>query len=270
VSARAPALRLYDSHCHLHDRDVAPEATAQLARALEGGVERLLLAGVDEPGWRDEIELAARHPQLRLCFGVHPQVVGRDPGRAMTMVESLGHALGSGGLPRPAALGETGLDGSEEHAPSLPMQARLFRRHLELARAHGLPLVLHVLRAHPLALDILEAEALPPRPGVLHSCSASAELCARYLALGFHVSFSGAVANPAARKLHAAARSIPLERLLVETDAPFQTPVARRPGRNEPAFLVEIVAALAQIRGEPVDWVAQATFDNARRLFDEE
>jgi TatD DNase family protein len=130
--------------------------------------------------------------------------------------------------------------------------------------------VLHVLRAHPRALEILESEVLPPRPGVLHSCSASAELLTRYLALGFHVSFSGAVANPGARKLQAAARAVPLERLLVETDAPFQTPIGRRPARNEPAFLVEIVRALAQIRDEPAEQVAQATSRNARRLFDEE
>ncbi len=149
----------------------------------------------------------------------------------------------------------------------MPLQAQLFRRQIALSVEHALPLVLHVLRAHPQALAVLSSVELPERRGVLHSCSASAELLREYLALGFSVSFSGAVANPTARRIHAAARAVPLDRLLVETDAPDQTPVSLRPARNEPAFLVEIVRALAQIRGESEDVLARATSDNARRLF---
>jgi TatD DNase family protein len=254
----------------LHDHRVGAAAEAQLARAQAAGVERLLLAGVDAPGWQVQLALRTRFPALRLAFGVHPQTVSGDGATALAMLDALEAGLADGSLPRPVAIGETGLDGMVAHAPTLPAQEELFRGHLALARREGLPLVLHVLRAHPRALALLEEAALPPRPGVLHSCSASAELVTRYLALGFCVSFSGAVANPVARKLQAAARAVPLDRLLVETDAPFQTPVARRPAVNEPAFLVEIVRALAQIRGEPAGQVAEATSRNARRLFDEE
>jgi TatD DNase family protein len=258
---------LYDSHCHLHDRSVE-DVDAQIARATAAGVEAMLLAGVDRAGWDDAARLAIRHPQLRLAYGIHPQTVSARTQITELSLDELMPAIARGELPRPSAIGETGLDGSEEHAHALLPQALAFRRQIDLARTLQLPLVLHVLRAHPRALEILESEALPARPGVLHSCSASAELVKRYLALGFHVSFSGAVVNDGARKLHAAARSVPLDRLLVETDAPFQTPVTKRPGRNEPAFLVEIVHALAQIRGEPAEHIAAATTANARRLFD--
>jgi len=258
---------LYDSHCHLHDARVGAAAEAQLERARVAGVERLLLAGVDPAGWDDAIALQARFPQLRVALGVHPQAIAADVTGASGMVDALERAL-DGGLPRPAAIGETGLDGLDENAASLALQEQLFRRQIELARAHDLPLVLHVLRAHPRALLVLHEAALPTRPGVLHSCSASAELVAGYLELGFMIAFSGAVANPGARKLIAAAKAVPLDRLLVETDAPFQTTVQRRPASNEPAFLVEIVAALATIRGESKDDVARASYDNARRLFD--
>ena len=264
----AAPLALYDSHCHLHDARIGDEAEALLLRARAAGVEALLLAGVDPPGWAVEVALAARHPELRVSYGAHPQVVAEaDEGEADALCAALARAL-DGELPRPAAVGEIGLDAMGDRAASLPLQEAVFRRQLALAAAHRLPVALHVLRAHGRALDVLAA-APPPAGGVLHSCSASAEDVRRYLRLGLSISFSGAVANPSARRLRAAARVVPLDRLLVETDAPDQTPFPRRPARNEPAFLVEIVDALAQIRGEPVEVVARASRDNARRLFDE-
>ena len=134
------------------------------------------------------------------------------------------------------------------------------------ARDHHLPVVLHLLRAHARGLEILKADGVPDG-GVLHSCSASADQVREYLALGLYVSFPGTVCNDNARKIHEAARAVPIERLLVETDAPFQTPLPHRPAQNEPAFLVAIVDALARIRGERPDLIAQATETNARRLF---
>jgi TatD DNase family protein len=259
------AAALFDSHCHLHDRRVE-DADAQIARAGEAGVTGFLLAGVDPEGWQDELALQARFPSLCLSYGVHPQIVASVGERAVEMVDELAAAL-AGGLPRPSALGETGLDGLDQNRASLPLQEQLFRRQLALAVDHRLPLVLHVLRAHPQALSILSSVKLPEQRGVLHSCSASADLVKQYVALGFSISFSGAVANPTARRIHAAAQAVPLDRLLIETDAPDQTPMNRRPARNEPAFLVEILAALAQIRGEPADVLAQASSENARRLF---
>ncbi len=251
---------MFDSHCHLHDDSVRSDVDEVVARARVAGVTGYMLAGVHPEGWQYEVEIARVHPEVRIAYGVHPQIMSDG---ARGMVNALETAL-DGGLPRPSAVGEIGLDGSDAYLAALPLQEVLFVRQLELARAHDLPVLLHVLKAHPQALALLAAH---PVRGVLHSCSASAELVQRYLALGLHVSFAGTVTNAKARRICAAAASVPIDRLLVETDAPFQTPVALRPARNEPAFLVEIVRALAQIRGTSEASVAAATTRNAERLF---
>jgi TatD DNase family protein len=259
-------MRLYDSHCHLHDDRVRGEADALMARAKAAGVDALLLAGVDPAGWLHEVELAARFPSLRMSFGVHPQVVADVGEAAHAMVDTLERGL-AGELPRPAAIGEIGLDGLEARAASLDLQDQIFRRQLELARRYDLPVALHVLRAHPRALAVLESEPALPRGGVLHSCSASADLVKRWVDLGFYISFAGSVVDDKARRIRAAALATPLERLMVETDAPDQTPLSRRPARNEPAFLPDVVAALATLHGRSLEAIAEITSDNARRLF---
>ena len=251
---------MFDSHCHLHDDAVRADVDAIVARARDAGVTGYMLAGVTPEGWQHELAIAIAYPEVRIAYGVHPQLMG--PG-AREMVDALEAAL-DGGMPRPSAIGEIGLDGSDTYVSTLPLQEELFVRQLELARAHDLPVLLHVLKAHPRALELLTAH---PVRGVLHSCSASADLVQQYLALGLHVSFAGTVTNEAARRIRAAAAAVPLDRLLVETDAPFQTPVARRPARNEPAFLVEIVRALAHIRSSTETAIADATTRNAERLF---
>jgi TatD DNase family protein len=168
----------------------------------------------------------------------------------------------------PHALGEIGLDAlGDAHKQSLPRQEAAFRTQLALARERDLPLVLHILRAHDRALRILTRDGVPRRGGVVHSYSGARDLVPRYLALGLHLSFAGPVASPAALRVHEAARAVPGERLLCETDAPFQTPLPHRPADNEPAFLPAIASALATIRGEAADDVARYTEENARRLF---
>ncbi|MEO6954689.1 MAG: TatD family hydrolase [Polyangia bacterium] len=250
---------MFDSHCHLHDDAVRGDVDEIVARARAMGITGYLLAGVHPDGWKHELEIANAHSEVRIAYGVHPQIMSDD---ARGMVDALGVAL-DGGMPRPAAVGEIGLDGSDAYVDTLPLQEELFVRQLRLAQQHDLPVLLHVLKAHPRALELLAAH---PVRGVLHSCSASVDLVQRYLALGFFISFAGTVTNPRARRIRASAASVPLEQLLVETDAPFQTPIALRPARNEPAFLVEIVRALAQIRGTTEAAIADATTYNAHRL----
>lgn len=247
---------MFDSHCHLHDRRVT-DADAQIARARAAGVNGFLLAGVEPSGWEDERRIASAHPDVLMAFGVHPQLVAEidDPDPLIAQLSAEGAA----------AIGEIGLDGMEERKQTLTLQERAFRAQLAFARDHKLPVVLHVLRAHQRALEVLRDDGVPG--GVLHSCSASADQVREYLRLGLYVSFAGTVCNPNARKVHDAARAVPSERLLVETDAPFQTPLPHRPAQNEPAFLVAIVDALAKIRGERPELLALKTETNARRLF---
>ena len=258
---------MFDSHCHLHDARVR-ELAGELARAKAAGVRGVLLAGVDPDGWRREEELARALGGIAISYGVHPQRIAElDDRDAGEMVAALARALDDPARVRAVAVGEIGLDGAKERRGSLARQERAFRDQLALARAHALPIVLHILDAHGRALELLRRDGLPGAGGVVHSYSGSAELARDYLALGLYLSFAGPVGNPAAKRTREAARLTPRERLLVETDAPFQTPGAFRPRPNEPAFLVANVAALAQIRGESPDELAAFTEENARRLF---
>lgn len=255
---------MYDSHCHLHDARVDDPA-AEIARARAAGVTGMLLAGVDPAGWLVEERLAAAHPELALSFGVHPQIIAEvDDDEAARLVAALGERLARGA--RPAAVGEIGLDGVGERRASLERQARAFREQLAMARAADLPVALHILRAHGRALEILRADGIPARGGVVHSYSGGAELVRDYVALGLHISLAGSVTRPAAEKSHQAARAIPAARLLVETDSPDQTPAEHHGEPNEPAFLVDIVRAIATLRGETPAAVAAYTEDNARQL----
>lgn len=243
-----------------------------LGRARAAGITGMLLAGVELAGWHVEAELAKQHSDLALSFGVHPQIIpGLDDAALTVQLDALAASLSRSqlsALPTPHAIGEIGLDALDvERRAALPRQERAFRAQLALAREHDLPIVLHILRTHGEALRVLKADGVPRRGGVVHSYSGSAELVPEYLKLGLSISFAGAVTYPRARRIAAAAKGVPIERLLVETDAPDQTPWARRPARNEPAFLHEILDALAIIREEPAAKLVAATSSNARRLF---
>jgi len=261
---------MFDSHCHLHDARLVADAGEVWARAEAVGVTEALLAGVDPAGWLDEARLCLAYTGLHASYGIHPQIVALlDDKRLDQMLLALEGALGEQaplGV-RAVALGEIGLDGVDERRGSLDLQERAFRAQLQLARRLKLPLSLHILQAHGRAISVLCDEGVSESGGVVHSYSGSHELLRDYLGLGLSVSFAGPVGNPAAKKARKAAEVVPRERLLVETDAPDQTPGPHRPQRNEPAFLVANIAALAQIRGESPAEVAAYTHANARRLF---
>jgi TatD DNase family protein len=255
---------VFDTHCHLQELD---DVDAAIARAHAAGVGRMLLAGVAPDDWDRDDALAARHPSLMVSYGLHPQLVATlDDAACDGIVAALEDRLQHRDA-RVVAVGEIGLDGVGERRDSLPRQERVFRVQLAIARAQRLPVALHVLREHPRALAILRDEPLP-HGGVLHSCSASPELTREYVALGFHVSFSGSITwHDGANKAARAAAEVPRDRLVVETDAPDQTPEPHRPGRNEPAFLVAIVQSIAHLWGVDFADAARITDDNARRLF---
>jgi TatD DNase family protein len=257
---------VFDSHCHLHDARIAADAPSLIERARAAGVSRMLLAGVDPEGWRDEDRMARAHPELAVSYGVHPQIVAMiSDEECEKMVAALDGAIER--LARPVAVGEIGLDGMGERKRSFERQERAFREQLAVARARELPVILHVLDAQARALAILKQDGLPRAGGVVHSFSGSSEIARDFLALGLCLSFAGPVTYPNARKTKEAAKIVPRERLLVETDAPDQTPPAFRPSRNEPSFLPAIVEALAAIRGEDRADLAAFTDANARRLF---
>lgn len=262
---------MIDTHCHLDVDAFAGDLAATLARASAAGVRGMLVPAIRPRTWPQLIELARRHAAsgVHCALGIHPQIVpalDADEllgGGAKDLAARIAQAVTAAGA---IAVGECGLDGGTgDHA----LQETVFRAHLRAARALDLPVVIHVLRAHDVAPRILREEG--PVAGVLHSYSGGADLVPVYRALGtdhgLAFSFAGPVSYPGARRPTLAARAVPAELLLAETDAPDQAPHGHRGGRSEPAFLPAVIAGLAAARGEDPTEVAALTTANAVRLF---
>ncbi len=248
-----------DAHCHLDFPAFDGDRDAVRARAREAGVAGLVVAGVRPADWPAQRALAG--PAVKWTAGLHPMCVaeGEDWEAA---VAALPDAFA--GADAAVGVGETGLDG--RFGDRLEAQTAAFRAHLAFARARDLPVVLHVVRAHGAALDVLRGDGVPRAGGMMHAFSGSAEVAEVCVDLGLHVSFAGPIVNANARKLRAAAARVPLDRLLVETDAPDQ-PLPDGPARNEPACVRRVAAAVAAARGEDEETVLRAAARNAAALF---
>jgi TatD DNase family protein len=253
---------MIDTHCHLDSPAFDADRDAVLARAREAGVSWLMIPAVGPDRWDALREGYSRRSGVRYGLGIHPQllpeIAPQDDYRHLARLEEL---LASGGA---SAVGECGLDGPTAAQVPMDRQVSVLREHFALARRFKLPLLLHCLRAHEPMLQLLEQEA--PVAGVLHSYSGSAEQVKLYLRFDLYFSFAGPLTYPNARKPVKAARAVPRERLLVETDAPDQTP---RPfsGRCEPAYVVKVAEGLAGALQLPLAEVEALTDANARRLF---
>ncbi len=256
---------MIDSHCHLDGSAFDADRAAVLVRARAAGVSDIIVPGVEPEGWGRLFDLARSTPGVHAAVGIHPQALpGIDPEDDDRHLADLEALLGKGGA---VAVGECGLDGPTEGAgASLDRQRAVLRAHLAIARRRGLPVILHCLRTHDALREELERDGVP-FGGVLHSYSGSAEQVAPYARLGLHFSFAGPVTWPTARRPLAAVRAVPIGRLLVETDAPDQSPHPHRGDRNEPALLRLVLAAVASALGRPVDAVERATTASARALF---
>ncbi|HEX9049207.1 MAG TPA: TatD family hydrolase [Anaeromyxobacter sp.] len=255
---------MIDTHCHLDKPEFDADRDEVLARARAAGVTEIVVPAIGPDGWGSLAAYAARTPGVRFGLGIHPQLLpALDPAGDDRRLAELETALARGGA---VGVGECGLDGpSVEDGASLDRQVEVLRGHLRLARRFALPVMLHCLRAHDALLALLDAEPLPAG-GVLHSFSGSADQVRRYLRHGLHFSFAGPVTYERARRPLDAARAVPRDRLVLETDAPDQTPRPRR-GRNEPAFLPAIAAAVAAALGATPAEVDALTTANARALF---
>lgn len=258
-----------DAHCHIDDVEFDIDRDAMFARAHVAGVSGFVLAGVDRDSWIRQRDLVRTRTDCVRAAGVHPMIVGRLAVDARALRDQLdalaAEFVGEGAA---VALGETGLDAHFVDASTLEIQMHVFREQLALARSLDVPIVLHVLGrgTHSRVLETLSADGLPSRGGMVHSFSGSADVAAHYLRLGLCCSFAGAVARPAAAKVHAACRAIAEDRLLIETDAPDQAPPGTAP-RMEPARLGEVAEAVARVRGTTSAIVLARCAANARRLF---
>ncbi len=258
----------FDTHCHLDAPEFDGDREAVWARAVAAGVRAAVIPAVEPATWAKT--LACSTGDRWAALGVHPQYLDRvdDPSLDAAMASLEARVRGAGG--RMVAVGECGFDASTGALrATLDRQRRVFMAHAEAARALDLPMVVHVLRAHGEALAAMRATRLRACPGVIHSYSGGADLAREYLAMGWHLAVGGAVTRPNARRPVESARAIPRERLLLETDAPDQTPtgVGDDVRRCEPAHLAVIARRVAEARGEDVDDLAGYTTANARALF---
>jgi TatD DNase family protein len=253
-------MRLADSHCHLDDAQFDPDRDAVIERARAAGVETLLAVGTGKgpPDLEAGIRLAGAYPGMYATVGVHPHDAGKAvPQTFERLRELLSH-------PKVLAIGEIGLDYHYDFSPR-ETQREVFARQLAMARDAAKPVIVHTREAWDDTMRLLK-EAGAAR-GILHCFSGGPEEAEQALGLGFHISFAGVVTFPKALRLQAAARMVPLDRLLVETDAPYLAPVPKRGKRNEPAFVVETARKLAELRGVTLAEIASATTENFRRLF---
>jgi TatD DNase family protein len=256
----APAL---DSHCHLDMMD-APVAEV-LAQADRSGISRVVTVGCDVPSSVWAADCAAEHDRVVAAVAVHPNETaaaaagpgGRDG--ALAAIAALAQR------PRVRAIGETGLDYYRDSAPPA-VQQDWFRAHIDIAKAAGKPLMIHDRDAHEDVLAILAARGAPEHV-IFHCFSGDAELARRCAEAGYLLSFAGTLTFASAPGLRAAAAAVPPELLLVETDAPFLTPVPNRGRRNAPAQAAHTLRALAAVRGTAAAQMCEIVTRNAERVF---
>lgn len=252
---------LIDSHCHLDFPDFTGDLDAVVARAKAAGVGAMLTIGTRLAKAEQVIAVAERYDNIWCTVGIHPHEAEAE---AAVQVETL-IALAS--HPKVVGIGETGLDYYYEHAPRAAQKAN-FRTHIAAARATGLPLIVHARDADADTAAILTEEmAQGAFSGLIHCFTSGAALAETALALGLSISFSGIVTFKTAGALRAVAATVPDDRLLVETDAPYLAPVPHRGRRNEPAFVADTARLVAELRGTPPAALARQTTDNFRRLF---
>lgn len=261
LSPLPAGVTVIDSHCHL-DMDFDADRDAVLARARAAGVSGMVTIGASGrfDANRAAVAIAAAHADVHATVGVHPHEAASVTDETIDALDAMA------GEPKVVAIGETGLDYHYEHSPRAAQRAA-FARFIDLARRRRLPLSVHLRQADDDAVELLRDERASDVGGVIHCFSSDAAAARRLLDLGFHISFSGIVTFKTADVLRDAARLVPRDRLLIETDAPFLAPLPFRGRRNEPALVVQTATRLAEVRGEPLEVLAAATSDNARRLF---
>ena len=247
----------FDSHCHLHLCETG-SVDEVLTRAHDNGVDRLLTVGIDVASSETATELAA-HEGVWASVGVHPNSADEWDARALERTEELA------GRPGVVAIGESGLDFYRDYVEPAVQQSA-FEAHIELCKKLDKTLVIHTRSSLDEALGVLDAVG-PPARFVFHCWSGDIDQLSRAAELGAFISFAGNVSFKSAEDLRAAAVATPADRLLVETDSPFLTPVPERGKPNEPRLVAAVGAAVAAARGQTEDEVARLTSSNAERAF---
>jgi len=251
-----------DSHCHLTDPQFDGDREEMLARARAAGVSRFIVIGATGDFSHNEkaVALARAHADVFAVIGVHPHDAKTITADTYVRLRELAREAPVVGL------GETGLDFYYENSPREDQRTH-FRAFIRLARELDLPLSMHVRDAYAEAADTLRTEGEGRVRGVMHCFTGSVDEAQALLELGLFISFSGIVTFKSAHALREAARSVPLDRLLIETDCPLLAPVPYRGKRNEPAYVVQVAKTLAEVKGLSLTEIAAATKNNTEALF---
>ena len=252
-------MRLFDTHAH-YDADAFDADRLELLASMPGrGVELILNPGCDVPSSRAAVELAERFPFVYAAVGVHPEECGGWTGGELEALRELAHH------PKVRAIGEIGLDYYWEENPPRELQKEVLHAQLELAEELKLPVIIHDREAHGDCLEIVRAH--PKVTGVYHCYSGSLEDAKVLVKLGWMLSFTGSITFKNARKAPEIIAWLPMDRIMVETDSPYLTPVPYRGKRNDSGYVRLVAEKIAEIKGLDPEEVARITLENGRRFF---
>lgn len=254
-------MNLFDTHSHLDDQGYDADRDQVVRRAKDAGVSLIVNVGFDLNSCRKSLKLAEKYDIVYSAVGIHPHdAVDAGPGYLDKLEKMAAH-------PKVVAIGEIGLDYYRDLSPR-QVQRRVFKEQMLLARKLNKPVIIHDRDAHGDITNILRNEVRPgPAGGVMHCYSGSWELAKEFLKMGFYISIAGPVTYHNASKLKDVASRIPLDRLLIETDAPYLTPVPHRGKRNEPSYVLFTAEEVARLKGMKTEDLAGACTENGRRLF---
>ncbi|MEX2426047.1 MAG: TatD family hydrolase [Thermomicrobiaceae bacterium] len=252
-------MRLIDTHCHIDLDSFDEDRTDVIGRALESGITDMLVIGFEPERWVAAEALAAEYPFIRVAAGLHPNSATRFNDELLDDIAS------QVTRPEVVAIGETGIDLYWDDAP-FEIQQRAFKAQIGLARELDVPFIVHQRDAESEVLEVLKSMT-GPLNGVLHCFTGDWQYAQEILKLGMHIGLGGAITFKSRTDLHAAAAQIPLDRVVLETDAPFMAPVPIRGKRNEPAYVQIVAERLAELQSESIETIASATTQNAMTLF---
>jgi TatD DNase family protein len=252
---------LVDSHAHLDSKNFTDDLEAVIERARENSVENILTVGCDLKSSRASVDLALRYPNIYASVGIHPHDANTVNDN---VVVELGRMIESS--EKVVAVGETGLDFYRDHSPR-DLQRSSFRRHIQLAKETGKPLIIHDRDAHDEVIQIMQEENAAATGGVLHCFSGDLGMARKCLDMGFYISFAGPLTYPKNDFLRDVAKTLPIDVMLVETDCPYLSPQGWRGKRCEPSYVRSTAEKLAEIKGLTIEDVARITSLNAWRLF---
>ena len=253
-------MRLFDTHAHLDDKKYDQDREEMLKRAQAKGIQHIVNVGYDLASSQRSIRLAEQFAFIYAAVGIHPHDAGETTEESFSKLRKLAEH------PKVVAVGEMGLDYFRDLSPR-DIQQQVFRRQLGLARAIGKPVIIHDREAHGDIMTILKEEQAGQIGGILHCFSGSWEMAEQCLEMGFYLSIAGPVTFSNARKLVEIAAKVPLNRLLIETDAPYLTPEPYRGKRNESAHVALVAEKIASVRKITLEELAEATTSNGLRVF---